>query len=234
VVAGGNNWVPASASNVPTEWTGTLSGTDPGFVDIAALDLRPAESGALHDAGASSPSGPVGQPFPSPLALPGFHPPMRALEAPGGARARGADGPIDIGAYESIGATGVPDAGAGGTPGKGGSGGASGSGGTFATGGASGSGGTSSASGGAGESGGASGSAGAPSGGSGTGGRGGGMSGALSLDSGMTEGSDAGVMGSGASDDGGCGCRMSGRRSGALASVLALLAVVSVVRRRRR
>ena len=41
MVGGDRNWVTTGSTNVPPEWTGTMTGTDPGFVDAAALDLRP-------------------------------------------------------------------------------------------------------------------------------------------------------------------------------------------------
>ena len=41
VVGGDRNWVTSGSQNVPPEWTGTISGTDPGFANAALLDLRP-------------------------------------------------------------------------------------------------------------------------------------------------------------------------------------------------
>ena len=41
VVGGDRNWVTSGSQNVPPEWTGTITGTDPGFANFAALDLRP-------------------------------------------------------------------------------------------------------------------------------------------------------------------------------------------------
>jgi hypothetical protein len=222
VVGGSNNWVPEGASNVPPEWTGTLSGSNPGFVDISAWDLRPADTGALYDAGAASLSGPPGHAFPSPLTLPVLHPPQRLLEAPGSALARGADGTVDVGAYESTAVTSPPDAG---------SAGASDGGGAIASGGAIGSTGGAAATGGTAGSGGRVGMAGA-GGNSSLGGAP--TAGASNADAGVTLGLDAGVTPSGSSDEGSCGCRLIGRRRGARAGPWAFVAFVSLAARRRR
>jgi len=101
LIAGSNNWVPTSAINVPSQWTGTVSGTDPGFIDPAGTgDLRPGAGSPLVNAGTGAPSGPPGYPFPDPIFPPAFHPPAGELEEAGTARVRPADGRIDIGAFE--------------------------------------------------------------------------------------------------------------------------------------
>jgi hypothetical protein len=100
LIAGQNNWVIAGSSNIPSEWTGTITGTDPGFVDAASSDFHLAMASPAVDQGASSLSGPPGYDFPSPLATPAYHPPLHAIEAPGAAVPRPVVGTIDIGAYE--------------------------------------------------------------------------------------------------------------------------------------
>jgi hypothetical protein len=113
LIAGSNNWVITGSSNAPTEWTGTVTGADPGFAAYASYDLTPTASSPLVDAGASSTSGPPGHDFPSPLAAPTSEPPKHQLEALGAAKARASVGTIDIGAYEY----GTPSGGSGGSGG---------------------------------------------------------------------------------------------------------------------
>jgi len=37
-IAGSNNWVMSGSTNIPTQWTGTLSGSDPLFTNAAGGD----------------------------------------------------------------------------------------------------------------------------------------------------------------------------------------------------
>jgi chitodextrinase len=98
-VSGSNNWV-YSGAGYPAEWTGTLTGSSPGFVDMGADLLSPAAGSILVDAGTATMTSPPGSPFPNPLAVPLFHPPQEALIPVGTAEHRPADGAIDIGAFE--------------------------------------------------------------------------------------------------------------------------------------
>ncbi|MCC6877299.1 MAG: hypothetical protein IT378_23540, partial [Sandaracinaceae bacterium] len=100
LIAGANNWVSSGIGDVPSEWTGTITGGDPGFEDLAGHDLRPATGSELIDMGTGTTSGPAGHPFPSPLALPTHHPPARTRLALGEEMPRPAVGTIDLGAYE--------------------------------------------------------------------------------------------------------------------------------------
>lgn len=152
--AGKNNWIVTGSPAVPSAWTGTISGTDPGFTDAAANDFMPAPGSALVDKGALPTASPPGHDFPKPLARPLYHPPRRALIAPGTAEPRPEVGAIDIGAFE-VGGPSAPDAGSSGTGGSSGGDGSSG-GGASSDGGSSGSSGGGASSGG-GSSGGASG-----------------------------------------------------------------------------
>jgi hypothetical protein len=192
LVAGSNNWVLAGAMNIPPAWTGTISGADPGFVNLAAFDVFPSDQSPLVDMGNGQLSGPPGYVFPAPLDAPAFHPPLKSVGLPGSAEARPSINAIDIGAYEA----GMGSGGAGGGGGAGGAGGAGGGMGG-AGGGMGGSGGMGGGSGGSGGSGGMGGGAGG-SGGSGNGGAGQGGSGG--------EGGRAPDPG----DEGGCGCRAPG------------------------
>jgi hypothetical protein len=88
----------AEGSDVPQQWTGTLTGTDPGFADFTGGDVRLLESSPLRNAGAASVQSASGFEFPNPLFPPAFSPPMETVNtAPVG---RPMDQPIDIGAYE--------------------------------------------------------------------------------------------------------------------------------------
>jgi hypothetical protein len=108
VIAGSNNWIQAGSSQVPTQWSGTLTGNDPGFSDIASGDLRPGPGSPLINGGISNPSGPMGFPFPSPLDPPVYTPPSGALISPGTGQLRSSDGEIDIGAFERSNSEGIP------------------------------------------------------------------------------------------------------------------------------
>lgn len=101
-IHGSNNWIESGSSFVPTspEWSGTLSGSNPQFVDAASWDLTPQTFGPLRNAGNPAPVSAAGFPFPNPLFPPTFVP-RRALGASGSATPRAQDGQIDIGAYEA-------------------------------------------------------------------------------------------------------------------------------------
>jgi hypothetical protein len=109
VMGGSNNWVDAKATKIPTEWTGTLKGADPGFENAAGNDFRPKTTSPLVNAGNHAPSSPQNFAFPNGQFPPNFMPPARSLLAAGSAAARPTSGVgvIDIGAYES-GVTGPP------------------------------------------------------------------------------------------------------------------------------
>lgn len=210
VIGGSNNWAKTGAANAPKQWTGTLQGADPGFVNAAAFDLHLTSSSPLVDQG-GTPASPSGYAFPSPLGAPAFHPPLHTVMAAGTAPARPAVGAIDIGAYEY----GTGSGGTGGTGGTGGSatGGAS-------SGGASSGGTAGSSAGGSAGSSGSSGSAGNPSGGG--------------PGSGGATGSGGASGKSDSDDDGGCGCRTHGKGHGSLVAVLGLLGLLGLLLRRRR
>jgi len=85
---------------VPTAWNGTVTGANLGFVNISTLDLRPASTSQLVNAGNGAPQSPAGHPFISPLFPPAFLPPFHTALAVGTAQARPVFGAIDIGAFE--------------------------------------------------------------------------------------------------------------------------------------
>jgi len=85
--SGENNWVSTGVQSVPLTLSGTLTGEDPGLVDIGSGDYRPAVGSPLIDAGTDG----AGQ-------LPQFHYDHPRLQAP-----RPLVGSsIDIGAYERL------------------------------------------------------------------------------------------------------------------------------------
>ncbi len=113
IVGGSNNWVATDSTNVPPEWTGTITGADPGLVqidDLATMDPRPASmSSPVVDQGIFDPPTLGSAPFPTPLLRPLFSP----LHGVGGV-ARAEVGALDLGAYEygtaPIGVDGGPSA----------------------------------------------------------------------------------------------------------------------------
>src|SRR5690606_15008367 len=98
-VAGTNNWVSTGSTNVPPEWTGTITGADPGLSeidDLGALDPSPAsESSPVVDMGLSPPPVFAAHPFARPVDRPGDSPVRGA-----GRVTRPLVSTIDIGAYE--------------------------------------------------------------------------------------------------------------------------------------
>ena len=100
VSTGTNNWVTTGSALIPTAWTGTVFGANPGFTDISTYDVRPIATSQLVDAGNGAPPSPPGHPFISPLFPPAFLPPLHVAYAVGAANTRPVFGAIDIGAYE--------------------------------------------------------------------------------------------------------------------------------------
>jgi MYXO-CTERM domain-containing protein len=107
-----------SGLTAPAFFTGTVTGADPMFKDMAGGNLVPLEGSPLKDAGAPG-AGPAGFEIPSPLTVPTSVPPALGVSADLAPIARPTDATPDIGAYEF--GTVV-------TPGTGGSGAGSGSG----------------------------------------------------------------------------------------------------------
>lgn len=102
-VHGSNNWVQSGAILVPQEFTATRTGSNPGFTDAAARRLRPVVGSPLIDAGTNAPVTAPSFPFPSPLSVPAFDPPLRAKMAIGDHHPRVIHGGrIDIGALEDL------------------------------------------------------------------------------------------------------------------------------------
>lgn len=99
LVAGTNNWVSTGSTNVPPEWTGTITGADPGLVAIAALDgidVRPsAMTSAVVDVGLAPPPAFTASPFDRPLETFDQSPTHGTGTVP-----RPLVGTIDLGAYE--------------------------------------------------------------------------------------------------------------------------------------
>lgn len=99
VISGTKNSAP-QGSTIPAGLTQTILQNNPGFVNAGALDFRLSSSSPLLNVGVSVTASPAGHAFPSPLALPLYHPPMHGIQAAGTAEARGAVGAVDLGAFE--------------------------------------------------------------------------------------------------------------------------------------
>ncbi len=89
-LSGNGNWVPNGSANVPPAW-GALSGADPGFMNAAGGDYRPAPGSPLIGAGSALPAG---------IVVTGV-PPARKAPVTGGAM-RPASRARDIGAFPYI------------------------------------------------------------------------------------------------------------------------------------
>jgi hypothetical protein len=98
-ISGSGNWINQGSTGVPTSWSGTLTGSAPGFRDLAALDVRPAQNSALRGGGSGVLASPPGRAFPAPLVAPLFVPPLHQIEAVDAGLQRSAGSIADIGAY---------------------------------------------------------------------------------------------------------------------------------------
>ncbi|OGJ89558.1 MAG: hypothetical protein A2487_14585 [Candidatus Raymondbacteria bacterium RifOxyC12_full_50_8] len=101
VLAGSNNWVATGSSNVPAAWTGTQTGSTPGFLGID--DFRLGSGSACINQGIAMPQTISGHEFPSSAFPPAYEPPLRTAVLPGEEVARLQVDAIDMGAYEGAG-----------------------------------------------------------------------------------------------------------------------------------
>jgi hypothetical protein len=99
-VIGGTKNCVTNGTSVPGGLSQTIFQNNPGFVNVGALDFRLAAGSPLINAGANATSSPAGHAFPSPLALPLYHPPPGDIQTAGTAEARPAAGTLDLGAFE--------------------------------------------------------------------------------------------------------------------------------------
>jgi hypothetical protein len=100
-INGSNNWIDTGSTFVPASFAGTLTGSDPGFVNPAAFDFRLAAGSPLLGKANASPVAPAAFVITSPLFPPARHPPLRAAALPGAPLTRPVDGALDIGAFEA-------------------------------------------------------------------------------------------------------------------------------------
>ncbi|MGE0320683.1 MAG: MYXO-CTERM sorting domain-containing protein [Polyangiaceae bacterium] len=97
---GSHNWIQPGWTDVPSTWTNTVEGADPGFMDLAGYDFRPSEGAPLVNAGTMSTADTGSFAFPNPLTDVGYVPPSRMSVPPGNALTRMSVGEPDIGAFE--------------------------------------------------------------------------------------------------------------------------------------
>lgn len=95
-IRGSRNWFDAGSTFVPPGWVDSLTGSDPGFLNAAGNDFRPAPGSPLLDAAGAAMTA-NGYEISAPLFPPAFHP-SAAVQA--AAPARPIAGALDIGAYE--------------------------------------------------------------------------------------------------------------------------------------
>ncbi len=98
LIAGSNNWVYEDAINIPSQWTGTIEGVDPGFEDFNNFKINPISGSVIINGGNNEISGIENYEFPNPLEAPEFHPPQRMYTELYDERIT--DEIIDIGAFE--------------------------------------------------------------------------------------------------------------------------------------
>lgn len=103
ILGGYTNWIPVSSS-IPSQWIGTIFGTDPKFYSASTYDFN-LSSGSPIDQGTANPASPTGFPFPNPLQVPLFEPPLGKLETIGGGLTRSLINKIDPGPYEFMNGT---------------------------------------------------------------------------------------------------------------------------------
>lgn len=98
-ISGLNNWIHEDATNIPTQWTGSILGNNPGFVDFNNYDVIPDSGSELINSGSDTTYSVSGYDFPSPQAKPECHPPQKTIST--SSLVRNIEDGIDIGAYES-------------------------------------------------------------------------------------------------------------------------------------
>ena len=103
-VTGTNNWIDAgfvfNPTNLANTITGTISGSTPGFSDLATYNLIPAAGSPLLDVGNGTPVSPAGYEIANPLFPPTREAAVRTVLPIGTATLRPLNGTIDIGAFE--------------------------------------------------------------------------------------------------------------------------------------
>jgi hypothetical protein len=100
VYAGSKNWVVTGTTNIPKEWTGTITGANPGFVNFKEKNLKLEGTSLCVNDGSEECVSPSGFPFTNPLKKPSGIPPLGVQPLPEGNYTRAVNGVIDIGAYE--------------------------------------------------------------------------------------------------------------------------------------
>jgi hypothetical protein len=97
-VFGSHNWA-TGGSPIPTGWTGTVTGADPGFTAFDKLDLRPVAGSPLCNQGQMPPTAFAGHELPNPVGLAVGEPARDAVSS--NPRRTGTD-LVDIGAFEAV------------------------------------------------------------------------------------------------------------------------------------
>lgn len=101
-ISGQNNWIQSGATFTPSGFVNTIVAGDPGFENLAALDLRPASGSTMLNGGVLTLTGSGDYAIDSPLARPVRHPPRQPDDAViGPVVERPISGEIDVGAFEA-------------------------------------------------------------------------------------------------------------------------------------
>ncbi|EYF07772.1 Hypothetical protein CAP_7721 [Chondromyces apiculatus DSM 436] len=99
LIKGVKNATPAG-STIPSGLTQGITQDTPGFVNLAARDVRLTATSPLRGVGVNAPTTISGHAFPTPLARALFLPPPATIQATGTAAARPTAAVIALGAYE--------------------------------------------------------------------------------------------------------------------------------------
>jgi MYXO-CTERM domain-containing protein len=99
VFFGSHNWIQSGTTSIPKEFTNTIMGDDPGWVDAKNYDFRPTSKSPLVDQGTTDTVSTDPRGFPKALLLPVYHPPQHMLLPIGMADGRNDMGAPDIGAF---------------------------------------------------------------------------------------------------------------------------------------
>jgi parallel beta helix pectate lyase-like protein len=102
-IAGQNNWLETGSVDLPSQWTATITGANPGFATLTPLDPRPVAGSPLLNAATSTPTPPAGFSFPNPHFPPIYHPPVHVVLTSNPPPPRPLAPPLDVGAYEQPG-----------------------------------------------------------------------------------------------------------------------------------
>ncbi|MBN2709433.1 MAG: T9SS type A sorting domain-containing protein [Calditrichaceae bacterium] len=106
-ISGSNNYLENGLTDVPDQWTGTITGSEEVFADLDNNNLFPAPGSLIINQANPAPVSETGFEFINPLFPPVYLPPSGAAVSIGAESLRAIDEKIDIGAFEFQSSSGI-------------------------------------------------------------------------------------------------------------------------------